>query len=102
MMNLSFIENFWAGGVKQPLNSSRHPSSRMDILSIPSFIYFIITYINGRMKLPLKPDGQWPRIVVKKKIVLVHSCGPQNLDKVKEPANEVAVLPRKPSAWQGC
>jgi hypothetical protein len=25
---------------------------------------------------------------------LVHSYGPQNNDKVKEPANEVAVLPR--------
>jgi len=35
-------------------------------------------------------DGQWPRIV---KVVLVHSYGPQNNDKVKEPANEVAVLP---------
>ncbi len=56
------------------------------------------------MKLPLTPleqvalklsahqewDGQWPRIV---KVVLVHSYGPQNNDKVKEPANEVAVLP---------
>jgi hypothetical protein len=41
----------------------------------------------------------WPRTV---KVVLVHSYEPQNNDKVKEPANEVAVLPRKPSARQGC
>jgi hypothetical protein len=41
----------------------------------------------------------WSRTV---KVVLVHSYGPQNNDKVKEPANEVAVLPRKPSARQGC
>ncbi len=27
------------------------------------------------MKLPLTPDGQWPRTV---KVVLVHSYGPQN------------------------
>jgi hypothetical protein len=51
------------------------------------------------MKLPLTPDGQWPRTV---KVVLVHSYGLQNNDKVKEPANEVAVLSRKPSARQGC
>jgi hypothetical protein len=51
------------------------------------------------MKLPLTPDGQWPRTV---KVVLVHSYGPQNNDKIKEPANEVAVLPRKPLARQGC
>jgi len=38
------------------------------------------------MKLPLKPDGQWPRTVAKKKVVLIHSYGPQNNDKVKEPA----------------
>jgi len=37
-----------------------------------------------------------------KTIVLIHSYGPQNNEKGKEPANEVAVLPRKPSAWQGC
>jgi hypothetical protein len=36
------------------------------------------------------------------KVVLVHSYGPQNNDKIKEPANEVAVLSRKPSARQGC
>ncbi len=35
-------------------------------------------------------------------VVLVHSYGPQNNDKVKEPANEVVVFPRKPSARQGC
>jgi hypothetical protein len=52
-----------------------------------------ITYIKGRMKLPLKPDGQWPRTVAKKKVILVHSYGPQNNDKVKEPANEMTVLP---------
>ncbi len=45
------------------------------------------------------PDEQWPRTV---KVVLVHSYGPQNNDKVKEPANEMVVLPRKPSAQQGC
>ncbi len=45
------------------------------------------------MKLPLKPDGQWPRTVAKKKVILVHSYGPQNNDKVKEPANEMTVLP---------
>ncbi len=54
------------------------------------------------MKIPLKSDGQWPETVAKKKVVLVHSYGPQNNDKVKEPANKVAVLPQKPSAWQGC
>ncbi len=43
--------------------------------------------------------GQWLRTV---KVVLVHSYGPQNNDKVKEPANEVAIFPRKPSARQGC
>jgi hypothetical protein len=42
----------------------------------------------GRQWVP--PDGQWPQTV---KVVLVHSYGPQNNDKVKEPANEVAVLP---------
>ncbi len=36
------------------------------------------------------------------KVVLVHSYGPQNNEKVKELTNEVAVLPRKPSARQGC
>jgi len=38
----------------------------------------------------------------KKKVVLVHKYGPQKYDKVKEPANEVAVLPRKTSVQQGC
>jgi hypothetical protein len=88
--------------MKLSLNLSRHPSSQMDISSILSSVYFIITYIKRRMKLPLKPDGQWPRTIAKKKVVLVHSYGPQNNDKVKELANEVAVLPRKPSARQGC
>ncbi len=45
------------------------------------------------------PNGQWPRTV---KVVLVHNYGPQNNDKVKEPANEMADLSRKPSAQQGC
>ncbi len=54
------------------------------------------------MKPPLKPDGQWSWTVAKKKVILVHSYGPQNNDKVKERANEVAVLPRKPTARQGC
>ncbi len=76
----------------------------------------LIIYCKGRMKPPLKPDEQWPLTVAKKKVVLVHSYwpvakkhvvlvhshGPQNNDKVKESANEVAVLPRKPSARQGC
>jgi hypothetical protein len=47
----------------------------------------------------MTPDGQWLRTV---KVVLVHSYGPQNNNKVKEPANEVVVLSRKPSARQGC
>ncbi len=81
--------------MKLPLNSSRHPSRRTDTSSIPSFVYFIITY-------PLKLDGQWPRTVAKKKVVLVHRYGLQNNDKVKEPANEVIVHPQKPSARQGC
>ncbi len=88
--------------MKLPLNSSCHPSSRMNISSISSSVYFIITYIKGRMKLPLKPDGQWPRTVIKKKVVLVHSYGFQNNDKVKKSANGVAILPQKPSARQGC
>jgi len=74
-------ENFWAGGVKQPLNPSRHPS--MDEASSEA----------GRT---VATDSS------QKKVVLVHSYGPQNNDKVKESANEVAVLPQKPSARQGC
>jgi hypothetical protein len=92
----SIIENFWAGGVKQPLNSSRHPSSRTDISSIP---WSRTDSGHGRT---VATDGQWPRTVAKKKVVLVHSYGPQNNDKVKEPANEGIVLSRKPSARQGC
>ncbi len=53
---------------------------------------------HGRVAGRGDPDGQWPRTV---KVVLVHSYGPQNNDKVKEPANEVAIFARKPSAWQG-
>jgi hypothetical protein len=70
-----------------------------NISSILLFVYFI----KWRMKLPLKPDGQWLRTIVKKKkkVVLVHSSGPQHNDKIKEPANEMTVLPRKPSTQQG-
>ncbi len=63
---------------------------------------FVSSSIHGWMKLPLKLDGQWPRTVAKKKVVLVHSYGLQNNDKIKEPTNEVTVLPRKPSVQQGC
>jgi hypothetical protein len=69
-----------------------------EFVDMPPRVWSII-YCKGRMKLPLTPDGQWLRTV---KVVLVHSYGPQNNDKVKELANEVAVLPRKPSARQGC
>ncbi len=51
--------------MKLPLNSFRHSYNRTDISSIPSFVYFIITYIKGRMKLPLKLNRQWPRTVAK-------------------------------------
>jgi hypothetical protein len=40
--------------------------------------------------------------MAKKKVVLVHSYGAQNNDKVKEPVNEVTVFSQKPSAQQGC
>jgi len=52
--------------------------------------HFNIIYCKGRMKLPLTLDRQWSRTV---KVVFVHSYGFQNNDKVKEPANKVAVLP---------
>jgi hypothetical protein len=42
------------------------------------------------MKLPLKSNGQWPQTISKKKVVLVHSDGPQNNDKVKN----------RPTKWQ--
>jgi hypothetical protein len=45
------------------------------------------------MKLPLKSDGKRPQTIVKKEVVLVHSYGFQNNDKVKELANKVAILP---------
>jgi len=64
--------------------------SQLVSIRYPSSIMGIIIYCKGRMKLPLTPDGQWPRIV---KVVLVHSYGSQNNDKVKEPVYEVAVLP---------
>ncbi len=54
------------------------------------------------MKPPLKPDGQWPRTVANKIVVLVHSYGSQNNDKVKELTNEVTIFPQKPLARQGC
>jgi hypothetical protein len=40
-----------------------HPSNQTDISSILSSVCFI----KGRMKLPLKPDGQWLRTVIKRK-----------------------------------
>ncbi len=56
------------------------------------------------------PDSSQKKVVLvhsygpqnKKKIILVHSYGLHNNDKVKESINEVGVLPRKPSARQGC
>ncbi len=99
-MNLAF----WASRVKQPLNppesSSVSSSSRMDEICLftstraaaarIATVGVMVAAVNEAS--PEAPDGQWPRIIAKKKVVLVYSYGLQNNDKVKESA----VLPQKP------
>jgi hypothetical protein len=48
------------------ISSSIHPDRHFIHLAS---VYFIITYIKERIKIPLKLDGQWPRTVTKYSVV---------------------------------